>query len=275
MRLNYERESNEIIKVPENRRQFINLLLKANHGEDVWNQLVGCDPDLAKRLSMSKIQIDRQKALDEFERNLKAEKDELYWQNFFKDNLWIFGYGLKYKFLNLVEDQPHFGGGNVTGKGGQKGDYLLSSEAEIKFTVLVEIKKPDTSLIARDRDGKDKKYRNGAYLLNKELLGSISQVQVNCKTWLRKSVEPENNDDLSKDNIFTISPRGIVVIGSTTQFSDDREKIETFEIFRNELHNPEIITFDELFERAKFIVQNNEVLEKPTPEQCQDDDIPF
>lgn len=56
-------------------------------------------------------------------------------------------------------------------------------------------------------------------------------------------------------SINTISPKGIVVIGMTNQLTSFDMK-NTFERFRNELHNPEIITFDELFERAKFIVEN-------------------
>ena len=33
-------------------------------------------------------------------------------------------------------------------------------------------------------------------------------------------------------------------------------KLNCFEIFRRNLHNPEVITFDELYERAMFIVNN-------------------
>jgi hypothetical protein len=35
---------------------------------------------------------------------------------------------------------------------------------------------------------------------------------------------------------------------------DNRDKRATFDIFKKNLHNPEIVTFDELYERAKFIV---------------------
>jgi hypothetical protein len=268
-------KSNEIIEIPKERKKIIQSLLEANHGEDIWNQLIDGNPDLATKLSLSQIQTNRQKALDEFQKSMEIEKNEQYWQAFFSDNSWIFGYGLKYKFLNLINDQPHYGGTNLTGKGAQKGDYLLNSEAEIKFTVLVEIKRSTTPIISTKKNGDNVKYRNGAYLLSSELLGSVSQVQVNCKTWLRKSLDPENTDILCRDNIFTVNPRGIIVIGNTSQFNNDREKIETFEIFRNELNNPEIITFDELFERAKFIVQNNEVQKESMAEENCDDEMPF
>lgn len=265
-------KSSEIIKAPAERQDFITKLLEANHGEDVWNQLISCDPELATRLSLAQVQSNRQKALDEFQENLTKNNDESYWQKFFEENPWIFGYGLKYKFLNLIDSQPNYGGTNYTGKGGQRGDSLLNSEAEIKFTVLVEIKRPDTPILSlRKRDP----YRNGAYLLSSELIGGVSQIQVNCKTWLRKSVEPENNDPLSADNIYTVNPRGIVVIGNTSQFGGERNKIETFEIFRNELNNPEVITFDELFERAKFIVEHNATTQEAPVIDDTPDEIPF
>ncbi len=89
------------------------------------------------------------------------------------------------------------------------------------------------------------------------MTGGISQIQINCKTWLRKSFEPENSDELNSKNIFTVNPRGILVIGNTKEL-DNRNKIETFESFRRNISNPEIITFDELYERAKFIVQNEQ-----------------
>ena len=41
-------------------------------------------------------------------------------------------------------------------------------------------------------NGKNKELRNDVWLLSGELLGAISQIQVNSKTWNRKSQEKEN-----------------------------------------------------------------------------------
>ena len=53
------------------------------------------------------------------------------------NNEWIFGYELDNHFLNILNDQPDYSGTDHTGKGAQKGDYLLNTEAAAKFTVLV------------------------------------------------------------------------------------------------------------------------------------------
>lgn len=266
----------EMVKVPKERKKYISQLLEENFAEEIWNALVSKDPDLASRLSMGQIQAERAKSLTEFEKSLREEKDEAYWQNFFSKNEWIFGYGLKYQFLNQVTDQPSYGGGNFTGKGNQKGDYLLSTQANIKFTVLVEIKTPATPLIAMTKNG-PKRYRNGAYLLSSDLSGGVSQLQINCKTWLRSAFEPQNSDRLVDDNIYTISPKGILIVGNTKEFGKDREKIETFEAYRNSISNPTIVTFDELYERAKFIIENQMVEQENTMNEIDNliNDLPF
>jgi hypothetical protein len=223
-------------------------------------------------LSLARIQSERQEALEEFEFSLTSDKDENYWQSFFDKNLWIFGYGLKYCFLNLLTDQPNYGGANYTGKGSQRGDFLLNTVADIKFTVLVEIKTPKTPILAVFKEGKHKQYRNGAWQLSSNLVGAVSQMQINSKTWLKESYDVENYNELLKKGIFTVQPKGILIVGHTNEL-DDLTKVETFEAFRRNIVNPEIITFDELYERAKFIVmkEKREIDEL----EIENDDLPF
>src|SRR5260370_21366388 len=49
--------------------------------------------------------------------------------------------------------------------------------------------------------------------------------------------------------------QGNPVIGHLAEL-DDIDRKTTFQLFRRNLINPEIITFDELYERAKFITEN-------------------
>ncbi len=248
--------ADEIIRVTKDRKIIIERLLAENFAEEVWKELVSSDPDLATRLSLARVQANRSKALEIFRHNLDINNpDESFWQNFFTSNEWIFGYGLNYQFLNIITDQPNYGGTNFTGKGGQRGDYLTNTTAAAKFTVLVEIKTPSTHLLSFV-NGKNKEIRNDVWLLSGELLGAVSQIQVNSKTWNKKSQDKENSKPLEEENIYTVEPKGILVIGNTTEFQNHESKLNCFEIFRRNLHNPEVITFDELYERAKFIVNN-------------------
>jgi hypothetical protein len=57
-------------------------------------------------------------------------------------------------------------------------------------------------------------------------------------------------------------PKSFLVVGSLQEFAGDhgvnQDQYRSFELFRRNVNSPEIITFDELFERARFIVGQNE-----------------
>lgn len=107
----------EVIVTNRNRATIIKSLLAKGYSDDLWRALVQTDPDLATRLSFARIHGERLRALQEFERNLKLNQSETWWQNFFNGNDWIFGYGLNYKILESVQTQPSYGGANFTGRG--------------------------------------------------------------------------------------------------------------------------------------------------------------
>ncbi len=266
----------ELISVPAKRKEQIEKLLRENYGEEIWEELVLSNPNLATKLALAKIQTDRELVLKEFEESINDEnKNENFWQKFFTENDWIFGYGLQYKFLNITTDQPNYGAEKYTGIGKQKGDFLTSSESnDAKFTVLVEIKKPSTDLLAKTpKTGERIRYRNGAWLLGSEVLGGVLQLQINCKTWQRTSDEPQNYE-LIEHHIYTVQPKGILIIGNSNQLQD-REQATSFELFRRNLSNLEIITFDELYERAKFIVFKKQEEENNEVKADEDNDLPY
>lgn len=217
--------------------------------------------------------IDRKGKLSEFRNNIDREPDdEKWWQDFFENNKWIFGYGLNYEILRQEQTQPHYGGVAVDGKGGQKGDYLTSTVGDINFTVLVEIKTPHTPLLQGSAE-----IRNGAWSFSKDLTDAISQIQANIDMWEKHgSRQPDNIDRLETDGVYTVKPKGIIVIGNLSQL-DIRSKRETFQRLRRSIHGIDILTFDELLNRAEFIVEEKieENNTKPKKEDVLPDDIPF
>jgi hypothetical protein len=248
-------DPNDLIVTEDNKVTIIKKMLSSGLGEEIWDTLSEDNPSLATKLAYSKIYSDRKKALIEFEESLTKTKNENYWQKFFADNTWIFGYGLRYHFLNVITEQPIYSGANFDRSGDQRGDYLLNTEARKKFTVLVEIKKPQTEIVLKDG------YRAGTWKLGNELLWAVSQMQSNCTSWFKDgSTKDDAKDNLESKSIYTYQPKGILLIGNTEQL-DNRDKRQTFEAFRRNLMNPEIVTFDELFERAKFIVEHGESVE--------------
>jgi hypothetical protein len=198
--------------------------------------------------------LKRREKLAEFQMALAAHDDEKWWQSFFEENKWIFGYGLNYQILRHEQSQPHIGGTTVSGRGGKRGDYLTSTGGDARFTVLVEIKTPGTQLLQGSNE-----IRSGAWSLSKQLTDSLPQIQASVAEWAeRGSRQPDNLDRFEAAGIYTIQPKGIVVIGSLSEVKSVRSKRETFQRFRSSIHGIDVLTFDELHSRAKFIVEQRD-----------------
>jgi hypothetical protein len=267
----------QVIPVSDpDRRKTIEALISKDYGAEFWNTLAQAKPELAKKFSYAQVQLDREEALALFRRHLEARDwNEPRWEQFFYENQWIFGYGLRYQFLGILQRQASYGGGTYERKGEQKGEFLTRTLGFEKFTVVVEIKRPDTKFFDPGRDGA-KGYRSGVPYYSAEFIQAISQAQVNGRTWDSEASRTDRNRELlASDHINTITPRSILVIGNTCEL-DDFDKKNAFELLRRELKNPDIITFDELEERAKYIVSQTPA-EGPAESEAEltDEDIPF
>ena len=162
--------------------------------------------------------------------------------------------------MSPVLTQPHLGGAEASGRGSQRGDYLLRSEADVRFTVLVDIKRPDSPLLVPNAY-RGEGTHSAVYRPGKDLAGGISQLQLNCESWARTgSQQPDARDWAAFDRILTHEPKGILVIGHLKEFVDKNDRVDhakaaSFERLRRNTHNPEILTFDELLSRASYLAE--------------------
>lgn len=220
--------------------------------KDIIKQLSATEGLLLSQSDINQL-LKRKEKVTEFNDSLNTRgTDEGWWQNFFEANKWIFGYGLNYQILKEEQSQPNYGGTRLDGTGGQRGDYLASTVGDVNFTVLVEIKTPKTPLLQGQSE-----IRNGAWSLSKNLTDALSQIEANIHTWEKQgSEQPDNRDKLEGDGTYTVQPKGILVIGSLNELANERSKRETFQRFRKAIHGIDIITFDELYKRASYIVEN-------------------
>ncbi|HWA95073.1 MAG TPA: Shedu immune nuclease family protein [Terracidiphilus sp.] len=244
----------DVVNVGRERKALIEDLISSNHGNEFWDSLSSLRPDLASQLAEAELLKQRKLAVAKFERELTAQRwTEPSWEKFFMANEWIFGLGLRFQFLSVLQNQANYGGKGFARKGEQKGEFLMHTEAEDeRFTVLVEIKRPDTQFFG------ERPYRSGVPGFTPEFMNAISQVQVNSHTWeFEGSKRQQDSERLAQDRIRTISPRSILVCGHTRELNN-LDKRKAFELMRCNLRAPEILTFDELFARAKFIVRKPE-----------------
>jgi hypothetical protein len=232
-------------------RQFVNAVLR--RGPATAKQIIKA---FSQGISFSEADINellqRKQRLAEFKAALdKQVGDEDWWQKFFQDNKWIFGYGLDYVILRVEQQQAHVVGASVTGKDAQKADFLTSSGPS-KFTVLVEIKTPTTPLLR----GKEP-IRSRAWGLHTELTDALAQINANVESWGNIGQDSPENKQFMEDKKLrrTVKPKGIVVVGMLNSLEQDQTKLDTFELFRKGIHGVEIITFDELHDRARYIVE--------------------
>jgi hypothetical protein len=88
-------------------------------------------------------------------------------------------------------------------------------------------------------------------------------VQKAIKTIQTKIETTSDDGNPTGEAVFLYQPKSFVVIGCLDEFiansAVNEQKFGSIELFRRNMNNPEIITFDELFERAKFIVKLSEV----------------
>jgi hypothetical protein len=188
--------------------------------------------------------------------------EEGLWQGFFEANKWIFGYGLTYLFLSSLDErklEQIVVGSDIFGKG-KRADAILKSRGAVEALCFVEIKKHTTELL------KSAPYRSACWAPSEELAGGIVQAQVTVEMTMKKiaeKFEPTNQmGEPTGEQIFSYHPRSVLVVGSLGQFQTESgvnlEKYRSFELYRRHTTRPEVVTFDELYERAKFIVDNVE-----------------
>lgn len=194
----------------------------------------------------------------------KKMKNEDVWQEYFEKNPWIFGYGLNLIFNEPLQDkklQQTVSGFDVSGAG-KRVDGLLKTRGIINSLCLVEVKTHHTKLLKQV----GQPYRPECWQLSDDLNGGIAQIQKTTQKTLENigtKLNPKQDDGSpTGEEIYLYQPKSYLVIGSLSEFETDKginhEKYSSFELFRKSITNPEIITFDELYERAKFIVHNNE-----------------
>jgi len=181
-------------------------------------------------------------------------KDETAWQHFFKSNEWIFGYGLDYRFQGILQKEFHASDTTAAGKDGVIADYLLGDK---RFTTFVELKLPTTNLFGNSKN------RSKCWTLSNKLIDAYSQIlEQKASGQIKIETTKELLDDFNHEiTQRSFDSRTILIIGSWTEISDDpvgtkRIKEKTFELFRRDSRNIDIVTFDELYERASFIVNN-------------------
>jgi hypothetical protein len=204
------------------------------------------------------------------ENGQSTHSEEKTFQYFFEKNQWIFGYGLDYRYQNILQREAHLSDAELNGKNTVIGDYLLGDKM---FTTFIELKKPSTNLFGNSTN------RSNSWKLSNDLIDSFSQILEHKASGLLKLEKPQYIDgEPLQQKAF--DSKVILIIGNWNELDDSSNtlerdiKMKTFELFRRDSRNVEILTFDELYDRATFIVEGN-LTQTDDLDDMELDDLPF
>ena len=155
--------------------------------------------------------------------------------------------------MRLFDREMAVGQGGVSNQGKPVVDYLGKFN---EYTTLVEIKTPDTPIFRSSQ-----KIRSGVAGFSTDFIDAVSQILEQKAEWLSFGQTDSHLDKSGTQRLEqrTKDTKVVLVIGNKSSFEADGNirdrqiRLDTFELFRRDHRNIEIVTFDELHERAKFI----------------------
>ena len=189
-------------------------------------------------------------------------KDEDVWHHFLKENNWILGLNADIRFIPEFIDETKVGVEDSRGKGSPRVDMLGISN----YTTLVELKRADTPIFKPTRGSGS---RANTWEFSSEFISGISQCLGQKfafdECYVQKEIITEDGKIMSKEYVYNADVKVVFIIGCRySQFPhnediDNKTKSKTFELYRRNNRNVEIITYDELFERAYHIVMAEKI----------------
>jgi hypothetical protein len=242
--------SGEFVQVKKGQEELVALLAASDHSE-----LIPAIQNFIKnKLNKDDINtiLGRKEAIETYRQMLTnpEQHTEPDWQKFLQNNEWILGYGLRYKYPSILQRECHVSGTDLDGRNSVISDFLLSDN---RFTKIVELKRPDTPLF------KAGKNRSESWQLSTELTDAVSQILCQKANWEHESKKDCYTQEGKKITETTCDVDCILLIGNSCQFEGGNKessiKKNTIELYRRNMRNIEILFFDELFERAQFIVR--------------------
>jgi hypothetical protein len=162
---------------------------------------------------------------------------------------------------------------------GKRTDALLRTSGRIRSLVFAEIKHHKTSLLGA------REYRPGCWAPSSELVGGVTQVQQTVDRAVRsignRLADLDDEGAETGEATWLIRPRAFLIVGDLGQLRGELGRVhptkhQSFELYRRNLYEPEVITFDELLARAEWHVAVAEREEDADDDDVAwDDDIPF
>lgn len=188
-------------------------------------------------LLKAKAQIESLKELArELEEAIKAEHGESWWQTYVRSKILIIQQG----YIKAIEKM------NISIGNTKFPDFSLVTHDN--YLDILEIKKPSTGILKADSS-------RGNFFFDTEISKAVIQVE-NYISNVTKHGDTVRSYilDNHKIDLKVIRPRGIVLAGSASQFTEQKQK-DDFRLLSQGLKNLTIVTYDELLTRLKNYIE--------------------
>jgi hypothetical protein len=199
--------------------------------------------------------------IGKFDELLGQDLPEGKWQEFFETYKFVLSLAFA-RPVQLLHTQFHAQSTAVDGSGAQIGDFLLKLTG--RGLAIVEIKKPGTELLSGTA------YRNKqVFAPSRELGGAVTQTLIQ-----QNALRVEWAQHFLKDKRLRESgPEAIRCVVIAGMLPEDTHQLASFEAFRNACKEVEVLTFDELLEKLKYI--REQLSPPPPPAAPVEHDVPF
>lgn len=185
---------------------------------------------------------------------------EQVWQRLFEEESWLLGVGLSEQLLTSwhPDKLEQVVAGSYVAQRGKRVDALMKTNGVVQSLVFAEIKHHNTALLEEVKHP----YRPACWAPSKETSGGVTQIQQTVYHATRSIGEHLNkvNDigDPTGQVSYLVRPRCYLIVGSLSQLevgpgSINEDKFRSFELYRRNLYEPIVITFDELLARARCL----------------------
>lgn len=171
-----------------------------------------------------------------------SNADEEFWQQALTEHSFVLEQVFSWPTM-VVKGKAYVGGKSVLNTGGNIVDFLVRNYLTSN-AALVEIKTPATKLLARP-------YRDGVYNVSEHLGGAVMQA-LNYRFSLQREFYSLKHG--LPGGLEAFEPRCVVIIGTTAELQGDEDKLRSLELYRSHSPSVAVITFDELFEKTRRLV---------------------
>ena len=211
------------------------------------------DPKKVATLKRDLEFVELEALIERYAKMLVANHNEKKWQTFLDENSFLLNLAFGCPVVKVC-GQTSVGGRRFRGDGGKVADFLVKNNLT-NNSAIVEIKTPKTKLLNKSP------YRPGVFTPSGDLVGAVNQSLNQKHHFEREFANHKVNSGMS--DIEAHSVRCCVIIGT---IPEDLHQQKSFELYRGNSKNVDIITFDELLKNLEAL---RDLISPESPENTE------